>query len=83
MLNDRRCRECGCTEDNACQSLAHGRCYWIEPDLCSFCAFKSAPIFEFKGRPTDFVEGGFLFGIGFMIALAAGWLGWAGIQIFL
>jgi single-strand DNA-binding protein len=30
----RRCRECGCTEDNACP----GGCYWVEPDLCSVCA---------------------------------------------
>lgn len=32
-----RCRECGCTENNACCSEA-GNCAWAEPDLCSFCA---------------------------------------------
>ncbi len=29
----RKCRKCGCTEDNACP----GPCYWVEPDLCSAC----------------------------------------------
>ncbi|HKQ00518.1 MAG TPA: ParB/RepB/Spo0J family partition protein [Actinomycetes bacterium] len=28
------CRECGCTESNACE----GGCSWVEPDLCSACA---------------------------------------------
>lgn len=30
----RRCRVCGCTDDDACS----GGCYWVEPDLCSMCA---------------------------------------------
>ena len=30
----RRCRVCGCTDDNACP----GGCYWMEDDLCSECA---------------------------------------------
>lgn len=30
----RRCRECGCTEDAACD----GGCSWVEQDLCSACA---------------------------------------------
>lgn len=29
-----RCRECGCTEAQACP----GGCYWVEEDLCSQCA---------------------------------------------
>lgn len=29
----RRCRVCGCTDDQACE----GGCYWVEPDLCSAC----------------------------------------------
>lgn len=29
----RRCRICGCTDDNACM----GGCYWVEDDLCSSC----------------------------------------------
>ncbi|MDD4888302.1 MAG: DUF4031 domain-containing protein [Phycisphaerae bacterium] len=28
------CRECGCTDDCACE----GGCHWVEPDLCSQCA---------------------------------------------
>lgn len=27
------CRVCGCTETRACP----GRCWWVEPDLCSAC----------------------------------------------
>jgi hypothetical protein len=27
------CRECGCTEDEACD----GGCSWVEDDLCSAC----------------------------------------------
>lgn len=34
--NERKCRVCGCTEDNACE----GGCYWVEEDLCSKCAEK-------------------------------------------
>lgn len=30
----RQCRECGCTEDAACD----GGCEWVERDLCSACA---------------------------------------------
>ena len=30
-----RCRQCGCTEDQACR-VANGQpCYWVLPDLCS------------------------------------------------
>lgn len=29
-----RCRRCGCTDTRACP----GRCWWVEPDLCSSCA---------------------------------------------
>jgi hypothetical protein len=31
---ERRCRVCGCTQNNACP----GGCYWVEWDLCSRCA---------------------------------------------
>jgi len=35
----RRCRVCGCSEDNACIDPDTGEpCYWVEPDLCSACA---------------------------------------------
>lgn len=30
---ERKCRVCGCTEDDACA----GPCYWVELDLCSAC----------------------------------------------
>ncbi|MER8616022.1 hypothetical protein NKG99_04075 [Mesorhizobium sp. M1409] len=33
------CRECGCTQNNAC--VTNGvPCHWVEPDLCSVCAGK-------------------------------------------
>lgn len=34
MAPERACRECGCTDSRACA----GRCWWVEPDLCSSCA---------------------------------------------
>lgn len=33
----RRCRACGCTDNNACQSFLTGPCWWVEEDLCSAC----------------------------------------------
>lgn len=30
---NRCCRECGCTQDEACE----GGCYWVEDRLCSQC----------------------------------------------
>jgi hypothetical protein len=33
-LGIRACRECGCTDEDACP----GGCGWVEPDLCSQCA---------------------------------------------
>jgi hypothetical protein len=35
---ERFCRECGCTQFNACVHPEHGACWWVEPDLCSHCA---------------------------------------------
>jgi len=32
------CRECGCSDDDACE----GGCFWVEADLCSRCAFPEA-----------------------------------------
>jgi len=40
---ERRCRECGCTEDNACITPM-GPCYWVTKDLCSAC---EAYLFKF------------------------------------
>ncbi|HVU38076.1 MAG TPA: hypothetical protein VHC95_07055 [Opitutales bacterium] len=36
---NRRCRVCGCTEDDCRQCIAKtGQpCHWVEPDLCSAC----------------------------------------------
>lgn len=36
---DRACRVCGCTETAPCA----GGCAWVEPDLCSACAFSAEP----------------------------------------
>lgn len=33
-LNERRCRQCGCTDNRACP----GGCAWVEDDLCSRCS---------------------------------------------
>lgn len=38
---ERKCRVCGCTEDNACVKGLHGACYWVEADLCSECKSES------------------------------------------
>ena len=35
--NERRCRECGCTDCAACVDI-NGPCWWVEDDLCSSCA---------------------------------------------
>ena len=35
-LEERKCRLCGCTQNNACE----GGCYWVEIDLCSKCRDK-------------------------------------------
>lgn len=32
------CRVCGCTADRACHLPEFGPCWWIEPNLCSYCA---------------------------------------------
>lgn len=34
---ERRCRECGCTDDAACLVPFEGPCRWVESDLCSAC----------------------------------------------
>lgn len=42
MASKRKCRECGCTEERACMTLA-GPCHWVAEDLCSACAERPAP----------------------------------------
>ena len=34
----RRCRVCGCTDDNPCVDFGGDSCSWAEDDLCSACA---------------------------------------------
>jgi hypothetical protein len=43
--DQRRCRVCGCTNDDCRQCIEKtGRpCYWVEDDLCSVCAAGGAP----------------------------------------
>jgi len=36
LKQERTCRVCGCTDDQACE----GGCHWVEDDLCSSCAPK-------------------------------------------
>ncbi len=40
------CRVCGCTAERGCHPV---RCYWVEPDLCSNCAGKTA-VFDFTAH---------------------------------
>ena len=37
-LFQKECRECGCTERNACINIDGETCAWAEEDLCTFCA---------------------------------------------
>lgn len=34
------CRVCGCLDWNACINRWGETCWWVEEDLCSFCAAK-------------------------------------------
>lgn len=49
MVNERKCKMCGCTDNDCRQCIKRtGRpCYWFDQDLCSACAtsplFKAAP----------------------------------------
>ena len=50
------CKECGCTDDNACYHPDFGPCFWIDEthELCSHCVeFPDDPAVE---RPFDFNE---------------------------
>lgn len=38
LPGERFCRDCGCSEFNACRHPEHGNCWWVKPDLCSHCA---------------------------------------------
>jgi hypothetical protein len=43
-LGIRACRQCGCTDESACED----GCHWVGPDLCSRCAPEAA-----KPEPAD------------------------------
>ena len=34
-----RCRVCGCSDHDACVNQYSEPCSWVEPDLCSACAY--------------------------------------------
>lgn len=34
---DRECRQCGCSDEDACVDPSLGPCRWVEWDLCSAC----------------------------------------------
>lgn len=47
------CRECGCTDAEACWPYG---CYWVEPDLCSACtpaALAAGPDRKSTSSPSD------------------------------
>jgi len=34
---ERVCRQCGCSDQDACYHPEHGNCWWVHADLCSHC----------------------------------------------
>jgi len=37
---ERACRQCGCTENDACMHPSYqSNCCWVEHDLCSYCKY--------------------------------------------
>lgn len=40
LMTQRKCRECGCTDNNTCVHKRTGiACHWVTVDLCSVCFF--------------------------------------------
>lgn len=39
------CRVCGCTDHKACVIPGAGACWWVTPNLCSFCADPAAVLY--------------------------------------
>ena len=37
IVKDKKCKECGCTDNNSCVDKNGNPCYWQEDDLCSAC----------------------------------------------
>lgn len=52
---ERRCRVCGCTDDDCarCVLKTGEPCFWIEPDLCSACLEEALPGEDRIYRPGD------------------------------
>lgn len=49
-VDERRCKDCGCTEGNACIDEASGEtCSWYSEDLCTHCAQQRSDY----GEPTN------------------------------
>ena len=51
----RKCRVCGCTEDDPCQE----GCWWVDWDLCSECQEQERALIEAAGFPRVIDEGHF------------------------
>lgn len=49
MLLVKKCRICGCTDNNACTE----GCYWVEDDLCSNCVDNEEKTTEACGYTTE------------------------------
>ena len=50
------CRQCGCWEYGVCFDEEVGACWWVEEDLCSFCAGPEGGMILL----TELVPGGIL-----------------------
>ncbi|MGV0912411.1 hypothetical protein [Martelella sp. FOR1707] len=44
MLDERKCRMCGCTDISACLHADGTPCCWVEDDFCSACDEKIDPV---------------------------------------
>lgn len=52
---ERRCRICGCTDDDCsgCVERTGAPCFWVEADLCSACGADADDPFDDLGRLLD------------------------------
>ena len=58
IFDERRCRVCGCTEDDcsACIKKTGHPCHWVDDDLCSACAGNGVPKTGLAGRLRDWMK---------------------------
>lgn len=49
-MKESECKECGCTQLNACIHKDGSPCYWAEKDLCSKCKRFPFTTFNKKGK---------------------------------